>query len=269
LLKLFSLAIDSLEKETAMKIGIIGYGNYGQLLHALIRRFALMVDVVIHDPLRTPDGRVFVHLDAMADCDAIIFAVPMNACENEVQNVLLIPNLRTDTVFVNVCSEQEKSGEMFSALAGAHPCIYVHSPWGPEAYRLVDEVVSKLPAIVVTKSTLAVHVHEQLLRYVRHFGFKLTHMKPHEHDQTLAGRQMYITHMNSQILQIMGMLDSDCSSAPLSFQDLVRSATTVRHDEKLFFDLWHRVPECQKTFEGFVAAVHELERRKNLHVNGK
>lgn len=253
-----------------MKIGIIGYGHYGQLLHALIRRFALMVEVVIHDPLGgTPDGRVFVHLDAMSDCDAIIFAVPMDACENQVQEVLLIPNLREDMVFVNVCSEQEKSGKMFATLAGMHPYICVHSPWGPEAYRLVDEVVSKLPAIVVTKTTLAAHVHEQLLRCVRHFGFKLTHMDSHEHDQTLAGRQMYVTHMNSQILQIMDMLEGDCASAPLSFQDLVRSARTVRHDETLFFELWHRVPECQRTFERYVAAVNELERRKNEHVSGK
>lgn len=252
-----------------MKIGIVGYGSYGKLLHALIRRFALFVDVLIFDPKCPPDGRVFVEIGAMTNCDGVIFAVPMDAFEVTVRDFLLVPGLRPDMVLVNVCSDQSMSGATLTDLAGSHPVICAHSPWGPEAYRLVDEVVSRLPAIVVTHWNLEGDAWEKLGSFMRERGFRVAHNSAEEHDRVLAGQQMYVTHMNSQILQLMQMIDGDCSNAPLSFQDLVSSASAVRNDRELFFDLWHRVPECQTTFERYIAAVHELERLKNEHVNGE
>lgn len=251
-----------------MKIGIIGYGHYGKLLHALIRRFVLTADVVIHSAAAAVDGRVFVDLDAMHDCDAIIFAVPMDSFEDVVSRAHSIPDLRDDTVFVNVCSDQAKSSEALARLAGDHPRLSFHTPWGPEAYRMVNEIVSALPATVVTDVSMDPRAFEAIEACAHQYGFKTTRMAAIEHDKTLAGRQMYVTHLIAQTLQLMGLLDGNLESAPLSFQDLARSASLVRNDAGLFYDLWSRVPECGATFEKFVAAVHELERRKDEHVNG-
>lgn len=252
-------------------IGVIGgKGHYGTLFRRLIRRCTLDVDVLVNDKRGTPDGHVYVPLAGLKECSAVIFAVPMDEFEESVKELLAVEGLRGDMVLVNVCSDQQKSGEALARLAGDHPYICFHSPWGPEAYRLVNEVVSELPAIVLTHSTLERSAHDKLISLVRNCGFKVEHtMKAEEHDRKLAGRWMYVAHLFAQILISMNMLDEDCSMAPLSFQYMVKAARLLRNDRSLFFDLWNRVPACHDTFEKFLAAAHALAVEKEVHANGK
>lgn len=253
-----------------MKIGIMGAGHYGNLLRRLIRRYTADVDVVMYDKHRLAHGVHYSVIEVFEHCDAIIFAVPMEQLESAVTEVLALQGLRVDAVFVNVCSEQAKSGEAMARLCGKRPYISAHSPWGPEAYRLVNEVVSLLPAIALTHHTLDQHRMAEIVGFVKDCGFQVTARNADDHDKTLAGRQMFVTHLISQTLKRMnGMLEGDCSASPLSFQDLVRSARTVQNDEYLFLDLWTRVPECDRTFELFIAAVRDLEKMKIAHASGK
>lgn len=253
-----------------MKIGIRGYGHYGKLLHELIRRFSLTADVVIYDPQHPADGRVFVESEAMADCTAIIFAVPMGIFEESVHEVLRIPSLRGDTIFFNICSEQKESGATLTKLVGTRPHLSFHTPWGPEAYRELGEDVSKLPPIIVTDLLhLPFNIGDPLMQYLRSKGFSLTTMRADEHDTVLLGRQMYIAHLISKMLSEMQILDDDCSNAPLSFQYIVKGARMLRGDKRLFLDVWTRVPECHNTFEAMIAAAHSLAAEKEQHAAAK
>lgn len=251
-----------------LKIGILGFGHYGRLGFKLVRRFTT-AEVVACDPHRIDEDDVLVPLADLANCTAIVFAVPMEELEAAVTSVLRLPDLRSDTIFVNVCSDQTKSGESMARLAGGHPHISVHSPWGPEAYRSVSEVVSALPAIVVTASTLSDELQGEIETFMSAVGFRFAHMDPVEHDKVLAGQQMYITHLFAQILHHLGFLDMDVSRAPISFQLLVQAARLVRNDTGLFFELWKRVSECHVTFNRMRAIVVDLERQRDVHVNGK
>ncbi len=252
-----------------MKIGIMGVGHYGKLLRRLIRRFTDDVDVVMYDKHRLVHGVHYSVLEVFEDCDAIIFAVPMEQLEPAVRDVLTLPNLRKNTIFVNVCSDQTKSGETMAQLCEEHPYICVHSPWGPEAYRVVGEVVSLLPPIVVTKWSVPEGVWPKIGDFVREQGFKIDYESPEKHDEQLAGRWMYLAHLITQIFEQMGVFAEDCSAAPISFQKIVEGARLLRNDKDLFLDLWSRVPACHGTFEQFLAVTHQLASEKEIHANGK
>ncbi|MBI5644790.1 prephenate dehydrogenase/arogenate dehydrogenase family protein [Candidatus Kaiserbacteria bacterium] len=255
---------------TCRSIGIIGDGHYGRLLRKLIRRFALDVNVQVHDNSIDPDGHTYVRLRGLRKCDAVILAVPMDIFEQVVKNLLAVNGLREDMVLVNVCSDQVKSGATIAALAGKHPYISAHSPWGPDAYRDVNEIVSLLPPIVLTKCTLPHPNDEDLFFFIQNCGFKIeTMMSAEAHDRNLAGRWMYCAHLITQILGRMKLLEEDCRAAPISYQKIVEGARMLRDDRALFFTLWDRVPECHATFDAFMAAAHGLAVDRREHISGK
>ncbi|HEY4488578.1 MAG TPA: hypothetical protein VJB97_03605 [Candidatus Paceibacterota bacterium] len=256
----------------ALKIGILGgKGHYGRLLRHLIRRFTDDVEVLVSDCDASSNDSSYVEIEELADCDAVIFAVPMDAFEDAVRELLMVPGLREDMVFVNVCSDQRKSGAALAELAGHHPYICVHSPWGPEAYRNVGEDVRKLPPIILTQSNVDEATHRYLMHFVQSKGFQLAGLSADRHDTEISANRMYLAHLVSQIMQRMGRLKDDPYDhmAPLSFQDIKRGAQAVGSDLQIFLDLWHRVPECEQTFDEFIAAALALKSKKDAYVSAK
>ena len=254
-------------------IGIVGYGHYGKLLHELIRRFALWINVVIYDENVEPDGRIFFTLKEIAACDAIILAVPRHSLESVLQDLLLQSNLRKETVLVEVCTSKTKPGALLEKYGHEHPCISLHTPWGPEGYNNVGGDMSRLPPIIVAKETLPHGWYEQLTIFLAAAPRRIEVVKLSaiEHDKIIVGRMMYVTHLTSQIMNGMGLLAHDPFDriAPLSYQDLKRGALAVRGDVGIFLDVWLDEPECQRTFESFVAQVHRLEAMKKERASGK
>lgn len=254
-----------------LKILILGGdGSYGNLLYRLVRRFS-DAEVVIYEPGRRVDGKKYVSLASAADSDAAIFAVPMDSFDQSVCDLLAVDGLRNDMIFVNVCSEQGKSGYTLGALATRRPQFDVHTPWGPEAYRDVNEIVSLLPAMVLTNSRyISDDTKAAIIRYVEERGFKVNQtMSAREHDDTLAGLWMFVAHLVTQIFEKMGLFDVDCSSAPLSFQKMIAAARMLRCDKPLFFNLWDRVPKCHETYDRFMSAVRGLVAEMREHVAAK
>ncbi len=256
-----------------LKIGVMGYGHYGKLCRRVIRRFCdehdIDVDVLVYEKSAVPDGRIFFRLEELRDCHAVIFAVDMESFETSVRNLLAVDGLREDLVLVNVCSEQARSGAVLAALAPGYRRISFHTPWGPEAFRSVNEVVSMLPATVITENCIGDQGSDALLGFARTCGFKLTTMDAEEHDRRVAARWMFVAHLICRLLDKIGVLDDDYSAAPLSVQKIIEGALMLRNDKKLFFDLWNRVRACGSMFVAFITAAHELEAEKESHVTGK
>lgn len=247
-----------------------GDGNYGDLLYRLIRRCS-DAHVAIYEPARHADGHKYVSLASTAGFDIAIFAVPMDSFEQSVRDQLAVEGVREDMILVNVCSDQEKSGYTLGALAGHHPQINVHSPWGPEAYGDVNEIVSLLPPVVLTKCLhLSDETKAAVIHYVEKHGFRVNlNMSAREHDDNLAGRWMFVAHLVTQVLEKMGLLDEDCSSAPLSYQKMIAAARMLRADKRLFFNLWDRVRKCHETYDRFLSAIHGLAVEMREHVAAK
>jgi prephenate dehydrogenase len=256
-----------------MKIGVIGYGNYGKISRMIVRRFCdehdIYVEVLVHEKNMPADGRIFFSLEDLKDCDAVVFAVGMRSFEQAVKDLLAVKGLRKDMILVNVCSEQEKSGAVLAALAPDHPRLCFHTPWGPEAYRLVNQVVSLLPATIITEHAIDRHLADELLAFVGKCGFGFTFMDPEEHDRKIAARWMFPAHLICRLLEKLHLLDGDYSAAPLSVQKIIEGARMLRNDKPLFFDLWDRVKACGPMFAAFITTAHELEEEKTLHATGK
>ena len=251
-------------------IGIIGYGHYGKLVHELIRRFALWVRVFVYE-LDMQDDQTFVTLEKIAACNVVVLAVPMHSFEKALREVLATESICRETIIVNVCTEQEVSGATLRALASQHKFLSVHTLWGPEGYHNVGGDVRRLPPAVITDTNLDDRDVQQVLAFVAEKGFGTAQMTAETHDEKIVAEKMYVAHLFSQLLNLMGMLHEDeySSIAPLSFQDLLRSAMSVKGDVTLFMDLWTRLKKCQKTWDTFVRAVHLLESMKEQHQNGK
>jgi prephenate dehydrogenase len=257
-------------------IGIIGYGHYGKLLHMLIRYFALWIDVLIYDEKKSPDGCNFATLEQVAACDAVILAVPMHVFKRTLELLLrqktfrkTIPRLNhlEGTVIVNVCTAQAESNQILRSLVYHNPIISFHTLWGPEAFANARGDVTKLQPVVVTEMRIGLD-KAHLLLFVKHCGFEIVEMQDWQHDKLIVARKMYFTHLISQVMGRMG-LRVDEGPAPQSFIDLQTSAKSVAGDTGIFLDLWTGLPDCQATFDEFMAAVRDLEEQKNVLIAAK
>lgn len=255
---------------TISSVGIIGYGNYGKLLLELIRRFCVEVEVVVYDKDREPDGRTFTTLSEIVWSDMIILAVPIHALESVLKEIM-DHKPRKEVIFVEMCTSKTKPGELLERYCAEHPWISLHTPWGPEGYNNVGGDVRKLPPVIVTNHTLEPDLYEELKAFAqtRHIG--VVDLPAKEHDRLIVGKKMFITHLISQTMSGMGLLDNDPTDlmAPLSYQDLKRGALAVRGDVGIFLDVWLDEAECQRTFEAFLKQVRRLEHMKDVRMEGK
>ena len=233
-------------------IGIVGYGAFGTLLHALIRRFAPGVSVRIHSSRHAPDGQTFFSLEDAAVCDALILAVPIRAFEDTVAKV--IPLMGAATVLVDVATVKVHTAEVLKGLASGRKYIATHPMWGPESYEKRGHDVTGF-RIVITDSTLDAGARAALTAFLRKCGFDVVEMSPDEHDKNLA-ETLFLTHLIGQIVSRAGFRRTDIDT--VSFGHLMDAMESVRHDTDLFSDVYRYNPYCKNVLDRFAASEKEV-----------
>src|ERR1700741_4718697 len=83
-------------------VGIVGYGSFGAFVEVLARRFLPEVRIKISSSRFEPDGRKFFPLADVAQCDAVVLAVPIRTYEEVLKK--LIPQLGPYSVLIDVAT---------------------------------------------------------------------------------------------------------------------------------------------------------------------
>lgn len=234
-------------------VGIVGYGHFGKLVHALLQRMAPQTGVKVFSQRAKPDGALFFSLADVAACDAVVVCVPIRAFEATVEK--LLPLLGWATVLVDISTVKLHAVEVLQRRAPDKRWIAAHPMFGPESYAKQGNNVSGF-RIVVTKHTLGVTEYKELHKTLTDSGFVVVEKSADEHDRQLA-ETLFLTHYIGQVISRAGFRRTDIDT--VSFGYLYDAVESVRNDTELFEDVYAYNPYCKTVIEKFDEKEREVK----------
>jgi len=241
-------------------VGIVGYGAFGALLHALLGRFAPDVAVRVHTHGKKPDRKTFFSLAETAKSDVVILAVPIAEFEEVLKRV--VPLTRKGTIIVDVATVKVHTVRLLKKLAKGRRYIATHPVWGPESYEKRGRNIEGF-RIIVSEHTLPSSDYKKLCATLRSFGFDIVEVSSREHDKHIA-ETLFLTHFLGQVISRGGFERTGVDT--VSFGFLMDAVESVRKDGKLFTDVFRFNPYCREVLDRFKKA--ELYVRTLLESSG-
>ena len=225
--------------------GIVGYGHFGAFLHILAKRHVPDAQLKIYSRRDAPDDVLFFPVEEVAACDVVILAVPIGQYQDVLDRIS--PHLGAGSILVDIATVKKYTGDLVRAAAGGRPFIAMHPMFGPESYARRGGDVSGF-RIVVTESTLDAERYEALLGQLRSIGFSIVETDADAHDKDLA-ETLFLTHYVGQVVARGGFERTDIDT--VSFGYLMDAVDSVRHDTRLFDDVFRFNPYCRQVIERF------------------
>ncbi|OGG54614.1 hypothetical protein A3C20_00985 [Candidatus Kaiserbacteria bacterium RIFCSPHIGHO2_02_FULL_55_25] len=239
---------------TIRSVGIVGYGAFGKLLFTLVGRFAPSVEIRVFSSHEKPDGKKFFTLEETAQSDAVVLAVPIHAFEGALKKIL--PHMRDGGIVVDVATVKVHTAAILKRLAGNQPFIATHPMWGPESYEKRNGDISGF-RIVLAEHSLPGDVYKMLAEFLKQCGFDVVEMTPEQHDKHLA-ETLFLTHFIGQIVAQGGFNRTEIDT--VSFGYLMDAVESVKHDEKLFKDVYTFNPYCKDVLERFEMSESKVSK---------
>lgn len=243
-------------KESRLKIGIVGFGNFGQFL---AKRFLAQG----HDVIGTSRGD---YSAAAADMGAKFFGDVDDFCEYHPDVVIMstsiistekalaglpLQRLKRSTLFVDVLSVKEFPKRLFLNKLPAHfDIVCLHPMFGPDSGRgsweglpLMYERVRVSEGKPRRKA-----VADTLLDIFSREGCRMVEMSCEEHDRQAASTQ-FITHTVGRMLGEMGLASTTIDTK--GYESLLALVNNTANDS---FDLYYGL------FMYNQSATQELQR---------
>lgn len=234
-------------------VGIIGYGSFGALLAELFLKFAPSIRVRVYSRRKKPDGKKFFSYEETCASDAIFLAVPIPAIESELKKVIRLA--RRETIIIDIATVKVRTVKLLKKYAKGRAWIATHPMWGPESYKKRKSDVRGL-RIVIAEHTLAKAKYQALTKALRGIGFDVVEMTAKEHDKHLA-ETLFLTHFIGQIISRAGFDRTAIDT--VSFGYLMDAVESVRHDTKLFRDVFDFNPFCRKVLKSFSLSEKQVQ----------
>ena len=233
-------------------VGIVGHGKFGSFLCELIARFAPEVEIRVYSRRHQPDGTCFFSLEDTAACDAVILTVPIHAFEENL--VKTLSHIPPQSVIVDVATVKLHTLDMLKRHASGRRYIATHPMFGPESYRKQEKEVTGL-RIVITEHTLQEDEHRAIAEVLRRLGFEVVHMSADQHDKHLA-ETLFLTHFLGQVISRAKFDRTEIDT--VSFGYLMNAVESVKHDTKLFQDVYRFNPHCREVLDRFDISEREV-----------
>lgn len=233
-------------------VGIVGYGNFGEFLYGVTKRYAPGVSVRVYEPSKAVDGTLFFSKEETAGSDVVIFAVPISAFESSLREFL--PLMPVETLIVDVATVKAHTAGLLKQVAAGRSYVAMHPMFGPESYAKKGRTLQGL-RVVVCEHTLSDNDYEHFRKMLAELGLDIVRMDAEAHDQHLA-HSLFLTHFIGQIVARAGFDRTPVDT--VSFGYLMDAVESVKNDTGLFKDVYQYVPYCKEVMERFRIAEKEV-----------
>ena len=234
-----------------MTIGIIGYGDFGEFLCRMAKRYVPDARVVVSSSRFAPDGATFAPFEDVCKADVLIPCVPISKFEETITRAK--PHVAAATVIVDVCSVKmlpvavlRRAGVRFVAT---------HPMFGPYSFEKTRGKTGGL-RVVVSDSNVSPGEYAQALEFLRSLGLDVVEMGAEQHDKHLA-ETLFLTHLIAQTVTKGNFVRTDIDT--VSFGLLMDAAESVREDTELFKEVYRYNPYCKPVLERFKNAMKDVE----------
>lgn len=234
-----------------MKVGIIGFGSFGEFASNVLAPHA---EVVVWSEPAVEQG---VSFEEVAASDVVILAVPLPAYEPIL--LRLKPLLHSETVVVDICSVKLESREvMLRVLAPDQSMLITHPLFGPEsaANGTAGHELVVCDAVGERAEKCLAFCKQQL-------GLKITYIQPEQHDRVMA----YVHVLTFFVARTLGRMDMpDIPFKTPSFNELMDLIhLDAKHSDELFATIQRGNPFADEIREDFLRVATELEAQ--IHSN--
>lgn len=242
-----------------MKIGIIGFGRFGQLLAKILKgkNEIKVFDKINKSKTAKRIGVYFCDLKETCQQNLIILAVPIS----EMKNVLLKikDKLKQDQIIMDTCSVKEFPAKlMLKHLPKKVEIVASHPLFGPDSAKhgLKGLQVVFCPLRIKAKS------FNKVKKIFKDLGLRIIKMSPEKHDQQSA-LSLNLVHFIGRALE--GMNISSQKITTLGFERFLKVLDTVKNDTwQLFSDIQHFNRFTEKTRKKFLKSALEINKKLNL-----
>lgn len=238
-----------------MKIGIVGFGRFGQLLPKYLSAKGEVL-VYTKPPCRRDfPGVRFIPLEEVAGADWVILAVPISAIPEVVKEIK--DYVQPGAVVLDVCSVKVFPCEaMIKCLPDFVEVIGTHPLFGPDSVE--GDIRGK--KIVLTPMSGWTNKYQQLKRFLtEELGLFAIETTPEDHDRNLA-RSQALVHFIGRGLAGLKLKPQHISTP--DFESLLKMNTMVENDTwELFFDMQKHNPFAAEYRDIFVKSINELKNK--------
>ncbi len=229
-----------------MKIGIIGFGNFGRVLAKAFADHEVLISS------RSEQGNAT--LEEVCQADWVFPCVPISAFPQVMRQIkdLLSP---TATV-IEVCSVQVFPVKaMLKELKPEQPMIASHPMFGPNS----TEGGTKFAGLILMHHNLTADAdtYESFVKFWQELGVETVEMTPEEHDRAAAYSLLYAQTVN-RLTQTMDLKPTPIDTP--GFKKLLDAADCVPQDTwELFADMNNYNPFAAEMRGKFKEAFAHLE----------
>ena len=238
------------------KIGIIGYGRFGKVLHDLLLK---TFDVLVYDFNKSLKDIELSSLEEVLDCSLVFVAVPISLFEGCIKEISKF-NLYNTTI-LDVCSVKVYPVRIMEKNLAEHVGIIgTHPHFGPDSYTPFRELkITLCPIRDINNRILEVReVFESL-------SIGVTQMTPDEHDRIAASSQG-ITHFIGRVLKEAGVRSTKINT--LGFNELLGVIEQTCNDSwDLFRDLQKYNPYTKEMIDNLIDKINDVRNQIINDVN--
>ncbi|BDA46160.1 probable T-protein [Coccomyxa sp. Obi] len=229
-----------LAKRKQLKIGIVGFGKFGQFLAQRLVQAGHQVLATSRTDYREVAAGMGVayFADANDFCEehpeVVIFASSILSMES-VLAALPVQRLKRNTLFVDVLSVKEFPKRlMLSILPPEVDILCTHPMFGPDSGKASWQGLNFMyERVRIASSPSRQQRAANLLKFFESEGCRMVEMSCEEHDRIAASTQ-FITHTVGRILGSMDLAPTPIDTR--GFQSLLNLVDNTTHDS---FDLYY------------------------------
>ena len=233
------------------KVGIIGHGRFGEILHDLLSN---KFEVLAYDCKKNEKNNLKYHkLEEVLDCFLVFVAVPIRSFENSIKEISKYKLY--NTTIVDVCSVKSFPVEIMEKYLPDHVGIIgTHPHFGPDSYTPFREL----------KATICVirdkyNRQTELKEFFESLSIRTIEMTPDQHDRMAASSQG-ITHFIGRVLNEAGVRSTDINT--LGFNELLGVIEQTCNDSwDLFKDLQKYNPYTTEMIDNIVKKIIEIHNQ--------
>jgi prephenate dehydrogenase len=239
-----------------LKIAIIGYGRFGQLLARILSPYA---DIFIVSS-RKIKGVKQIDYEDLGEVDMVIPCVPISKFEEIIKTIN--PFLKKNAIVMDVCSVKIFPVKIMKKyLRPDIQILATHPMFGP------DSAKNGLTGLQMVVCPIRINEAQlkSILNIFKKLNLKLIQTTPEQHDKE-AAQCLALVHFIGRGLAAINIKKENITT--LGFDRLLAVNETVNNDTwELFLDMHHYNPYTKKIRQNFIDELKKLN--KILEKGGK
>lgn len=233
------------------KIGIVGFGQFGQFMHGHLQKH---FEVKIFK--KEEEGRDMEKdlKEKLADLDYLILAIPFSAFEDVCKKYSEYVNEKT--IIVDVTSVKIKPIKLMKRYFLSNSILGTHPIFGPQSGK---NGIEGLP-IVLTNVSVGEEKYLEIKKFLSEiFKLNVIEKTAEEHDKEMAQVQG-LSHFIGRVLKTMDIQNVDTATS--SFKQLVSLKNLVGDDSwELYKTIQNANPYTDEVREKFLQELNNLETK--------